>query len=50
MKIKNLNQICCKIAPNMNEITYCKERERERERERKDLELSKKNKKEKYIV
>ena len=28
MKIKNLNQICCKIAPNMNEITNCKKKER----------------------
>ena len=27
--IKNLNQTCCKIAPNMNEVPYCKDREGE---------------------
>lgn len=42
IKIKNLNQTSCKIAPNINEIPIAR---RERERGRRDLELFEKKKK-----
>ena len=42
IKIKNLSQTSCKIAPNINEIPIAR---RERERGRRDLELFEKKKK-----